>query len=113
MILPEATSGTEPSWFGFPITLRDDAPFTRDEFVVHLNEHKIVTRLLFGANRSRQPYMKGRNFRIHGSLENSDRVVDKTFWVGVYPGSLGEPQINYMLEIMSEFCHASGTRRRC
>jgi CDP-4-dehydro-6-deoxyglucose reductase, E1 len=104
-ILPEATKGTEPSWFGFPLTLREDAPFTRDELVIHLNAMKIGTRLLFGGNLVRQPYMKGRNFRISGALTNADVVVDRTFWIGVYP-ELGTAQIDYMLSCLEDFCRA-------
>jgi CDP-6-deoxy-D-xylo-4-hexulose-3-dehydrase len=102
-ILPEATPNSQPSWFGFVITLRDDAPFRRDDIVRHLNERKIGTRLLFGGNLIRQPYMKGRHYRVHGDLTNSDRIVDQTFWIGVYPG-LGAEHISYVLETIREFC---------
>lgn len=85
-ILPEATAGTEPSWFGFPITLRQGLPFTRDDLVKHLNSHSVGTRLLFGGNLIRQPYMKGRNIRVVGDLTTANRIVDDCFWVGVYPG---------------------------
>lgn len=101
-ILPEATKGTQPSWFGFPVTLRDDAPFTRDELVIHLNAKKIGTRLLFGGNLVRQPYMKGRNFRVHGELKNADIVVDRTFWIGVYP-ELSRDHIDYVLDVIDTF----------
>ena len=103
LILPEATKGSDPSWFGFPLTVREGSPFTRDQLVQRLNERKIGTRLLFGGNLIRQPYMKGRNFRVHGPTTNSDRIVDGTFWIGVYPG-LGENEIGYMLETISDFC---------
>lgn len=102
-ILPEATAGTQPSWFGFPVTLRADAPFTRDELVIHLNAQKIGTRLLFGGNLVRQPYMKGRNFRVSGELTNADIVVDRTFWIGVYP-ELTPDHIDYMLDAIDDFC---------
>jgi CDP-6-deoxy-D-xylo-4-hexulose-3-dehydrase len=101
--LPEATRNSEPSWFGFVITLRDAAPFRRDEIVRHLNQKKIGTRLLFGGNLIRQPYMKDRNYRVHGDLVNGDRIMNQTFWIGVYPG-LGAEQINYVLETIREFC---------
>jgi CDP-4-dehydro-6-deoxyglucose reductase, E1 len=101
-ILPEKTPGTEPSWFGFPLTLRHDAPFTRGELLAHLVAKKIDTRLLFGGNLIRQPYMKGRNYRTVGTLTNADIVVDRTFWIGVYPG-LGRAQLDYMLEVFTEF----------
>jgi CDP-4-dehydro-6-deoxyglucose reductase, E1 len=97
LILPAPTAGTEPSWFGFPITLRADAPITRDRLVQRLNERRIGTRLLFGGNLVRQPYMKGRDYRISGDLANADIVVDRTFWVGLYPG-LGEAHLDYMIE---------------
>ncbi|MCW2314980.1 CDP-6-deoxy-D-xylo-4-hexulose-3-dehydrase [Rhodoblastus acidophilus] len=96
LILPEATPGTEPSWFGFPITLRETAPVTRDALAQHLNAEKIGTRLLFGGNLVRQPYMKGRDIRIAGSLANADIVVDRTFWIGVYPG-LEAGHIDHMI----------------
>ncbi len=102
-ILPEATKGTQPSWFGFPVTLREDAPFTRDELVIHLNARKIGTRLLFGGNLVRQPYMKGRNFRVSGALTNADVVVDRTFWIGVYP-ELTQDHIDYTLAAIEDFC---------
>jgi CDP-6-deoxy-D-xylo-4-hexulose-3-dehydrase len=107
-ILPEATPNSEPSWFGFVITLRDEAPFGRDDLVRHLNEKKIGTRLLFGGNLIRQPYMKDRNYRVHGDLVNGDRIMNKTFWIGVYPG-LGTEQIDYVLETIHEFCQSPVT----
>jgi CDP-4-dehydro-6-deoxyglucose reductase, E1 len=104
-ILPEPTPGSDPSWFGFVLTVRNDAPFKRDVIVRHLNERGIGTRLLFGGNLVRQPYMKGRNFRVHGSLANSDTIMNQTFWIGVYPG-LGEEHIGYVLQVIREFCLA-------
>ncbi len=101
-ILPEATPGTEPSWFGFLLTVRDGAPFARDDLVQHLNSKKIGTRLLFAGNLTRQPYMKGRDFRVHGELTNSDKVMRDSFWVGVYPG-LGQDHIAYMVETIRAF----------
>lgn len=105
-ILPQATPGTEPSWFGFPITVRGDAPFTRGELVLHFNAAKIGTRLLFGGNLVRQPYMTGRNFRTVGPLVNADIVVDRSLWIGVYPG-LGTVEIDYVLETFETFCRNS------
>jgi CDP-6-deoxy-D-xylo-4-hexulose-3-dehydrase len=102
-VLPEATPGSDPSWFGFLLTVRDGAGFTRDEIVQHLNEQKIGTRLLFGGNLTRQPYMLGRNFRVHGDLSNSDRIMHHTFWIGLYPG-LGPEAIAYMLDVIRAFC---------
>lgn len=102
LILPQATANSEPSWFGFPLTLRPEAPFAREELLVYLNRCKIGTRLLFGGNLLRQPYMKGQPHRIVGTLENSDIVTNQTFWIGVYPG-LGEEAIDYMIEAMTDF----------
>ena len=106
-ILPEATPGSEPSWFGLPLTVRDDAPFTRDELVRHLNARRIGTRFLFGGNLVHQPYMRGREYRIVGDLGNADVVMNRTFWVGVYPG-LGNAHIDYMLEVITDFVRARG-----
>lgn len=94
LILPEATSGSDPSWFGFPITLRDDVDFARVDMMRYLNDQKIGTRLLFAGNLIRQPYMDGRNYRIAGDLANTDVVMNQTFWVGIYPG-LTEEMLEY------------------
>ncbi|WP_449409343.1 lipopolysaccharide biosynthesis protein RfbH [Methylobacterium komagatae] len=102
LILPEATPRSEPSWFGYVLTLRDDAPFDRDDLVKFLNERKIATRLLFGGNLIRQPYMEGRNYRVVGDLTNADTIVNRTFWVGVYPG-LGRDHIDYMADMFTAF----------
>lgn len=104
-ILPEPTPNSDPSWFGFVLTVRDGAPFERDTIVRHLNQRGIGTRLLFGGNLVRQPYMIGRNFRVHGSLANSDTIMNRTFWIGVYPG-LGDEHIGYVLQVIRDFCAA-------
>lgn len=101
-ILPEATPNSEPSWFGYPITLRDGAPFTRDDLIRHLDANRIGTRLLFGGNLIRQPYMRGRNYRVGGSLENADLVTERTFWIGLYPG-LNELHLEYVAETIDGF----------
>lgn len=105
-ILPEATEGSDPSWFGFPITVREGAPFSREELLIHLNEKRIGTRLLFGGNLIRQPYMAGRNYRVVGGVEQSDIVMRNTFWIGVYPG-LTTDHIGYMLDTIRNFCRAA------
>jgi CDP-6-deoxy-D-xylo-4-hexulose-3-dehydrase len=104
-ILPEATPGSEPSWFGFLLTVRDGASFTRDQVVRHLNDNGIGTRLLFAGNLTRQPYMQGRDFRVHGDLANSDKAMRDAFWIGVYPG-LGEDHIGFMVDTIRAFCRA-------
>jgi CDP-6-deoxy-D-xylo-4-hexulose-3-dehydrase len=86
LILPEATPNSQPSWFGYPITLRDNSKVTRDAVTQHLDAMRIGTRLLFGGNLIRQPYMKGREYRVVGDLTNADIVTNNTFWVGLYPG---------------------------
>lgn len=107
LVLPEATPGSEPSWFGFPLTVVTGAPFSRDELTIHLNRKKIGTRLLFGGNLLRQPYMIGRPVRVAGPLTNADRIVHNTFWIGVYPG-LGTDAIDYMVETIHQFCRDRG-----
>lgn len=84
--LPEATEGSEPSWFGFPITLRENAPCSRNEVIAHLDARRIGTRLLFGGNLLRQPAFKDAPHRVVGDLRGADAVMHRTFWVGVYPG---------------------------
>lgn len=101
-ILPEATKHSNPSWFGFPITLRDDANISRDELVNYLEENKIATRLLFGGNLLKQPYMKGRNVRVPGELINSDTVMNSTFWIGLYPG-LTQSHLSYVSDMMHRY----------
>ena len=101
-ILPEATKNADPSWFGFPITVRDDAGFKRDELIKFLEANKIATRLLFGGNLLKQPYMKGRSYRVPGETPNSDKVMTSTFWIGVYPG-LEEAHLAYVIEKFHEF----------
>ncbi len=101
-ILPEATPNSEPSWFGFPITIRPEAGIDREALVQYLNEKKIGTRLLFGGNLLRQPYMKGRNYRVVGDLTNADLVTTNTFWIGVYPG-LTADHLDYIVEQIALF----------
>ncbi len=85
-ILPQATPGSDPSWFGFPITLRPAAGVSRVDLLRHLDQHKIGTRLLFRSNFTRQPYFQGRLYRVAGDLPNTDRIMNDTFWIGLYPG---------------------------
>jgi len=92
--LPVATEGSDPSWFGFPITLKEAAPISRLELLGYLDEHKVGTRLLFAGNLTRQPYMIGANFRVHGDLTNTDNIMRNTFWIGVQP-SLSEEMLEY------------------
>lgn len=83
--LPEATRESDPSWFGFPITLKDSCPVSRLDLTTYLDQRKIGTRLLFAGNLTRQPYMVGAKYRISGDLKNTDVVMKNTFWIGVQP----------------------------
>ena len=105
LILPEATPNSEPSWFGFPITLRPGVKKTRHALQQFLDDRKIGTRLLFAGNLIRQPYFKSIDYRVHGELTNTDIIMARTFWLGVYPG-LGETQLSYVVEAMTEFFRA-------
>lgn len=102
LILPEPTAGSEPSWFGFPIAVRTDAPFTRKELLRHLEQCNIGTRLLFGGNLIHQPAYKDIAYRKVGELPNSDFVMNQVFWVGVYPG-LTRAMIDYMAESLRKY----------
>ncbi len=83
--LPQATEHSDPSWFGFPITLKENCPVTRLDLLTYLDQNKIGTRLLFAGNLTRQPYMAGAKYRISGVLTNTDNVMNNTFWIGVQP----------------------------
>jgi CDP-6-deoxy-D-xylo-4-hexulose-3-dehydrase len=86
LILPRASSGSEPSWFGFPITVKKEAGISRNDLVRKLEQEKIGTRLLFAGNLVKQPAYKNANYRTVGNLPNTDIIMNDTFWVGVYPG---------------------------
>ncbi|MGE4481372.1 lipopolysaccharide biosynthesis protein RfbH [Acidocella sp.] len=107
LILPEATPDSEPSWFGFPLTVRPDAPFSRSELVQYLNKSRIDTRYLFGGNLIHQPYMRGQTFRTATPTPNADLVMNNTFWIGVYPG-LSSEHIGYMIDRFFAFFKSHG-----
>jgi CDP-6-deoxy-D-xylo-4-hexulose-3-dehydrase len=102
LILPEATPDSDPSWFGFLLTLRESAPCSRVDLLRYLDQHKIGTRLLFAGNVTRQPYMQGREFRIAGALTNADIITERSFWIGIYPG-LDTGMLDYTADRISEF----------
>jgi len=108
LLLPEATPGSDPSWFGFPFGVREDAPFTRDQLLSRLNAHKIDTRLLFGGNLIRQPAYKGVDYRVIGDLARTDYVMRNVLWVGVYPG-LTEPMLQHIAEVIAEVATGKDT----
>ncbi|MND25983.1 UDP-4-amino-4-deoxy-L-arabinose--oxoglutarate aminotransferase [compost metagenome] len=94
LILPQATVNSEPSWFGFPLTLRDGCGVERLDLLRHLDAQKIGTRLLFAGNLTRQPYMKGQQYRVASDLSVTDKVMKDTFWIGLWPG-LGEEHLEH------------------
>ena len=100
--LPEATENSEPSWFGFPLVLKESSGVKRTDLINFLEQNKIGTRLLFAGNLTKQPYMAGRNFRVSGDLTNTDIVMNQTFWLGTFPG-LSEPQLDYIADKLEEF----------
>jgi CDP-6-deoxy-D-xylo-4-hexulose-3-dehydrase len=101
VILPEATPGSDPSWFGFPITLKKGCRIGRNELLRKLDQKKIGTRLLFGGNLLRQPYFKGLPHRAVGKLRNTDIIMNDTFWIGVYPG-LTEEMLDFVIAVLTE-----------
>jgi CDP-6-deoxy-D-xylo-4-hexulose-3-dehydrase len=102
LLLPEPTPGSTPSWFGFAITVKEAAPFSRHDLVTHLEDRRIGTRLMFGGNLLQQPAYAGVEARVFGDLENAKRVTNSAFWVGVYPGLHGL-HLDYVLETIFEY----------
>ncbi len=102
LMLPEATPHADPSWFGFAITVRPEAPFSRRDLIGYLESRKIGTRLLFGGNLLRQPAYRAVPHRVVGPLANTDLVMANTFWIGVYPG-ISETMVDYVVDEMRTF----------
>jgi CDP-6-deoxy-D-xylo-4-hexulose-3-dehydrase len=102
LLLPEATPGSDPSWFGFPIGVRESAPFMREDLIRALDAKKIGTRLLFAGNLLRQPAYEGCEYRVIGDLPNTDFVMNNVFWIGVYP-ALTRPMLDYVAETIHAF----------
>jgi CDP-6-deoxy-D-xylo-4-hexulose-3-dehydrase len=102
LILPKAETNSEPSWFGFPLSLRQNNKFSRNDLIKYLNNNKIGTRLLFSGNLVKQPYMKDANFKVQGELKNTDFVMENTFWVGLYPG-LSKKHLDFMSNKIKNF----------
>jgi CDP-6-deoxy-D-xylo-4-hexulose-3-dehydrase len=102
MHLPEATHNSEPSWFGFPLVLKEGSGVKRTDLINFLEQNKIGTRLLFAGNLTKQPYMSGRNFRVSGELINTEIVMNQTFWLGTFP-ALGEEELDYIADKLEEF----------
>lgn len=106
-ILPQATAESDPSWFGFPITLRDESPINREELLRFLDSRLIGTRLMFAGNILRQPGYTNIEHRVVGSLENADRIMRRSFWLGVYPG-LSQPMLEYVVNNVLEYIDENG-----
>ena len=102
LLLPEPTKNSDPSWFGFPILVKKQAPFRRIDIVSYLEKNKIATRLLFGGNLIKQPTYKKAKYRVSGKLTNTDSVMDNLFWVGVYPG-IDKTKLKYIEKIFNVF----------
>ncbi|MDR1115531.1 MAG: lipopolysaccharide biosynthesis protein RfbH [Tannerella sp.] len=101
-ILPEATENSDPSWFSFIVTLKDNLPFTRDELTAYLNNNLIETRNLFAGNITKQPAFMNKNFRIAGQLNNTEKIMNNTFFLGTYPG-LTDEMFTYIESMFNEF----------
>lgn len=107
LVLPRATPGSDPAWFGFPITLADDLDVDREDLMRHLESKKVGTRLIFAGNLLRQPAYRGIDHRVVGDLRNSDTVMTRSFWLGVYPG-LTEPMLDYVADTLVDAIHGRG-----
>ena len=102
LFLPQATPGSAPSWFGFTITVKPEAPFTRGALIHYLERRRIATRLLFAGNLTKQPAYESAKYRVVGELHNTNMVMSQTFWIGIYPG-LSKDQINYSIQSIHDF----------
>lgn len=109
-ILPKSYNGSEPSWFSFPVTIREDAPFTRKEIIDWLEESNIETRLIFAGNIIRQPGYVNQKFKTSGELKNSDTIMKNSFFIGIYPG-LTEEQLEFTSGRIKEFINKYKNRR--
>jgi CDP-6-deoxy-D-xylo-4-hexulose-3-dehydrase len=111
LILPRALPEGVPSWFGFLITLHDGINFSRNEIVEYLEKNKIQTRNLFAGNLTRHPCFDilkaGSDFRIAGKLDNTDKIMKDSFWIGLYPGMTNE-MLDYMILKISDFLNQGG-----
>jgi CDP-6-deoxy-D-xylo-4-hexulose-3-dehydrase len=102
LILPKAEQNSEPSWFGFPLSLKKNTKHNRNDLIKYLNENKIGTRLLFSGNLIKQPFMKGIEFKVNKELKNTNFILENTFWIGVYPG-LNSDQLDFVSQKIKNF----------
>lgn len=107
-LLPDATTNSEPSWFGFPILVKEKAPFSREGVVRYLEQNKIATRMLFGGNLTKQPAYDGAKFKAIQPLCNTDLVMNNLFWLGVYPG-LNKTKVEYIIQKLLKFLEIIGS----
>jgi len=106
-ILPHVMDDSQPSWFGFPLLVKGGLSFERADIVNYLEDSMISTRMLFGGNLTKQPAYKNIKYRVAGSLENTDLVMNNLFWLGVYPG-LSEAQLLYIISVFDDFIASKG-----
>jgi CDP-6-deoxy-D-xylo-4-hexulose-3-dehydrase len=102
LLLPRVLDNHDPSWFGYPITIKNNAPFTRDEFTQYLESKGVQTRLVFAGNLTKQPAFLNVKYRVVGNLINTDIVMKDTLFIGVYPG-IDKIRLEYMMRIISDF----------
>ncbi len=102
LILPKATEKSDPSWFGFPITVKENDKFSRNDLTLHLEDNKVMTRLIFAGNMTKQPAFEGVEYKVVGSLENTDYVMNNTFFIGVYP-EIDDRKIEYINNVFNSF----------
>lgn len=101
--LPVPTPGTEPSWFGYLLTVRDESGLIRNTITRTLEERKVGTRMLFAGNLIKQPAFRDVAYRVHGELTNTDKIMNDSFWVGVWPG-IDEARLDYMVDTLAAIC---------
>ena len=102
LVLPQATKNSEPSWFGFPITVKENERFSRNDLTIYLEKNMVMTRLLFAGNMTKQPAYQDIECRIIGDLKNTDYIMNNTFFIGVYPG-INDEQIYYIVKVFENF----------
>ena len=102
LILPYATEKSDPSWFAFPITVKENNKFTKNQIVAHLEKNKILTRQLFAGNVTRQPAYEDVEYKVVGDLKNTDYIMNNTFFIGVYPG-IDDVKMEYILKTFESF----------
>jgi CDP-6-deoxy-D-xylo-4-hexulose-3-dehydrase len=102
LLLPQASKNSDPSWFGFPILVKENKKFTRADIVGFLEDNKVATRMLFGGNMIKQPAYKQTKYRVFGGLANTDLVMNNLFWIGVYPG-IDIQRRKYIIKIFIDF----------